>query len=69
MRLIKLQDEMTKYKPEEKDFSEATIKKFVDGVLDGKIKVRNKNMVELRIVNTYLFSLYLATSAISRPSR
>lgn len=39
MRLIRLEEEMTKYKPEKPDFSEETIRAFVTGVLDGKIKV------------------------------
>jgi len=38
MRLIKLEDEMTKFKPEEKDFSEETIRTFVIGVLEGRVK-------------------------------
>ena len=39
MRLIRLEDEMTKFKPETNDFNEQSIKDFVAGVLDGKIKV------------------------------
>lgn len=39
MRLIRLEEEMTKYKPEKTDFSEETVRAFVSGVLDGKIKV------------------------------
>jgi len=38
MRLIKLEEEMTKFKPEDKEINEETIKKFVDGVLSGKVK-------------------------------
>lgn len=38
MRLIKTEEEMTKYKPEQKDFTEQAIKDFVNGVLEGKIK-------------------------------
>ncbi|KAH9501828.1 hypothetical protein DERF_012640 [Dermatophagoides farinae] len=38
MRLIRLEDEMTKFKPETNDFNEQSIKDFVAGVLDGKIK-------------------------------
>ena len=39
MRLIRLEDEMTKYKPEKADFSEEAVRAFVSGVLEGKIKV------------------------------
>lgn len=39
MRLIKLEEEMTKFKPETKDISEETVRKFVEGVLSGTIKV------------------------------
>ncbi|KAJ6217021.1 hypothetical protein RDWZM_008178 [Blomia tropicalis] len=38
MRLIRLEDEMTKYKPEKTDFSEEAVSNFVNGVLEGKIK-------------------------------
>lgn len=39
MRLIKMDQAMTKYKPEKSDFTEEAIKEFVNGVLEGKIKV------------------------------
>ncbi|KAI7688238.1 hypothetical protein SSS_07346 [Sarcoptes scabiei] len=38
MRLIRLEEEMTKFKPEKDDFSADYIKSFVNGVLDGTIK-------------------------------
>lgn len=38
LRLIKLEDEMSKFKPESNDFSESAIRSFVSGVLDGTIK-------------------------------
>ncbi|XP_027203325.1 protein disulfide isomerase isoform X2 [Dermatophagoides pteronyssinus] len=38
MRLIRLEDEMTKFKPESNEFTEQSIKDFVSGVLSGKIK-------------------------------
>ena len=38
LRLIKLEEEMTKFKPANNDLSEESIKSFVDGVLDGTIK-------------------------------
>lgn len=39
MRLIKLEEEMTKFKPESKEITEASVRSFVQGVLDGAIKV------------------------------
>lgn len=38
LRVIKLEEEMTKFKPPTKDLTEETIKSFVEGVLDGSIK-------------------------------
>ncbi|KAG8178004.1 hypothetical protein JTE90_004485 [Oedothorax gibbosus] len=38
MRVIKLEEEMTKFKPLSDEISESAIKDFVNGVLDGKIK-------------------------------
>jgi len=38
MRLIRLEDEMTKFKPEHKEINEENIRKFVEGVLSGKVK-------------------------------
>jgi protein disulfide-isomerase A1 len=38
MRLIKLEDEMTKFKPENREITESNIRSFVEGVLDGSIK-------------------------------
>jgi len=39
MRLIKLEEEMTKFKPETNKIDEESIKTFVEGVLSGKVKV------------------------------
>lgn len=39
MRLIKMDDEMVKFKPETNDFNEDSVRAFVTGVLDGTIKV------------------------------
>lgn len=39
MRLIKLEEEMQKFRPETNDFTEDSIKGFVQNVLDGKLKV------------------------------
>lgn len=39
MRLIKLEEEMTKFKPESKEITSDNIRDFVQKVLDGKIKV------------------------------
>lgn len=38
LRLIKLEEEMTKFKPPTKDLTGESIKAFVEGVLDGSIK-------------------------------
>lgn len=38
LRLIRLEEEMSKYKPAERDLTEESIKTFVQGVLDGTIK-------------------------------
>jgi protein disulfide-isomerase A1 len=42
MRLIKLEEEMTKFKPESSQLDEQTIRQFVEGVLSGKVKVIHK---------------------------
>lgn len=39
MRLIKLEDEMTKYKPEDPEISADNVKKFVQAFTEGKLKV------------------------------
>jgi len=38
MRLIKLEEEMTKFKPESNEIDEKNIREFVEGVLSGKVK-------------------------------
>ena len=38
MRLIKLEEEMTKFKPDQSEITETNIRTFVQGVLDGQIK-------------------------------
>ena len=39
MRLIKLEEEMTKFKPAKNEFAEDAVRAFVTGVLEGTIKV------------------------------
>ena len=39
MRYITLGEDMTKFKPETDDLGTESIKTFVQGVLDGKVKV------------------------------
>ena len=39
VRYITLGDDMTKYKPETNDLDSASLKKFVQDILDGKLKV------------------------------
>lgn len=41
MRLIKLEDEMTKYKPADAEISADNVKKFVQAFTEGKLKVSN----------------------------
>lgn len=38
LRIIKLEEEMTKYKPDTKEVSEDSIRKFVQDHVDGKLK-------------------------------
>jgi len=38
MRLIRLEEEMTKFKPETDEITEESVRSFVQGVLDGKVK-------------------------------
>ncbi|XP_074593017.1 protein disulfide isomerase isoform X2 [Brevipalpus obovatus] len=38
MRLIKLEEDMIKYRPETSDITEESVRNFVQGVIDGKIK-------------------------------
>ena len=39
VRLIQLEEDMTKFKPESNELSTEVLKSFVSGVLDGKIRV------------------------------
>ena len=39
VRYITLGDDMTKYKPETADLDSASLKKFVQDIMDGKLKV------------------------------
>jgi protein disulfide-isomerase A1 len=39
MRLIRLEEDMAKYKPEKPDLSQDNIKSFVQDFIDGKLKV------------------------------
>lgn len=68
MRLIRLEDEMTKFKPETNDFNEQSIKDFVAGVLDGKIKVNFVMMFSLIITNDFYF-IFIATFTFTRITR
>lgn len=65
LRLIKLEEEMTKFKPETKELTEESIRSFVEGVTSGKIKVIyiESHYSFLFIQNCFIFS---ATSSLSR---
>lgn len=40
MRIIKMAEDMSKYKPEKQDFSAEYLKNFVEQFIDGKLKVK-----------------------------
>lgn len=65
MRLIKLEEEMTKFKPETKELTSDNIREFVQKVLDGKIKV-GLAAITIELV---LISLSIATFAVPRSPR
>lgn len=41
VRLIQLEEDMTKFKPDSSEITAAGLKAFVGGVLDGSIKVKS----------------------------
>ena len=65
LRLIKLEEKMTKFKPKTKELTEESIRSFVEGVTSGKIKVIyiESHYQLLFIRNCFAFS---ATSSLSR---
>lgn len=67
MRLIKLEDEMTKFKPEKTDFTESYIREFVNGVLEGKIKVISTRSFVFFQLKVFFF--FLATPSVTRSAR
>lgn len=44
VRLIRLEEDMTKFKPETSDLSAAALKSFVTDVVEGKMKVRGASV-------------------------
>ena len=54
VRLIQLEEDMTKFRPDSNDLSSETIKAFVSGVLDGSIKVRTKPSWRFNSCKIYL---------------
>lgn len=49
VRLIQLEEDMTKFKPESNELTEEALKSFVSGVLDGKIRVSSSSDVLINI--------------------
>lgn len=47
MRLIRLEEDMAKYKPEKPELSKDNIKSFVQDFIDGKLKVSDGNNFNL----------------------
>jgi len=70
MRLIKLEEEMTKFKPETNQIDEQSIRTFVEGVLSGKVKVNFLLLFAHSSQQTlsYLFCL-TATPFVARIAR
>jgi protein disulfide-isomerase A1 len=50
MRLIRLEEDMAKYKPEKAELSKDNIKSFVQDFIDGKLKVSNEIVVFLNVL-------------------
>jgi protein disulfide-isomerase A1 len=50
MRLIRLEEDMAKYKPEKPELSKDNIKSFVQDFIDGKLKVSNEKVVFLNVL-------------------
>jgi len=55
MRLIRLEEDMAKYKPEKPELSKDNIKSFVQDFVDGKLKVSNEKVVFLNILGLKIF--------------
>jgi hypothetical protein len=55
MRLIRLEEDMAKYKPEKPDLSKENIKSFVQDFIDGKLKVSNEKVVFLNVLGLSIF--------------
>lgn len=50
MRLIRLEEDMAKYKPENAELSKDNINSFVQDFIDGKLKVSNEKAVFLNVL-------------------
>jgi protein disulfide-isomerase A1 len=51
MRLIRLEEDMAKYKPEKSDLSKENIQSFVQDFMDGKLKVSKETVVCLNVLH------------------
>ena len=57
MRLIKLEEDMVKFKPDFNEITEDSIRKFVQGVIDGKIKVSSRKKRKRHFFNQSCLSI------------
>ena len=73
MRLIRLEEDMAKYKPPTSDLDADSIKSFVQSFLDGKLKVCSYSsqvkFEDFLDCKNNLMSLFPATPALSGPPR
>jgi hypothetical protein len=52
MRLIRLEEDMAKYKPEKSELSKDNIKSFVQDFIDGNLKVSNEKYMFLNVLGS-----------------
>jgi hypothetical protein len=54
MRLIRLEEDMAKYKPQNPELSKDNIKSFVQDFIDGKLKVSNDRYFKITVSGNML---------------